>query len=238
MKNNIFWATYDNSLKLTTKNLVKGFKFKNEKLIYQDQNELRLWKPYRSKLAAGIINGLEIVPLSEDSRILYFGIKNGITLNHMSDIIGKNGKIFAVSKQINNSLENLSKIKENIILLDQDKSQNLDRLITEKIDLLYVDLPEINYSEVIINFKKFLHDSGFLIFIFRTKDAHVKNKNSESKLDLFDDSLTTSSRSPKKIKSLSNKSSQKRLPHSASVSRLKRGLNSSPRLVSRRKLVR
>ena len=32
----------------------------------------------------------------------------------MSDIIGKNGKIFAVSKQINNSLENLSKIKENI----------------------------------------------------------------------------------------------------------------------------
>ena len=59
LKNNIFWATYDNSLKLTTKNLVKGFKFKNEKLIYQDQNELRLWKPYRSKLAAGIINGLE-----------------------------------------------------------------------------------------------------------------------------------------------------------------------------------
>lgn len=187
LKNNIFWATYDNSLKLTTKNLVKGFKFKNEKLIYQDQNELRLWKPYRSKLAAGIINGLEIVPLSEDSRILYFGIKNGITLNHMSDIIGKNGKIFAVSKQINNSLENLSKIKKNIVLLDQDKSQNLDRLITEKIDLLYVDLPEINYSEVIINFKKFLHDSGFLIFIFRTKDAHVKNKNSESKLDLFDE---------------------------------------------------
>ena len=30
----------------------------------------------------------------------------------MSDIIGKNGKIFAVSKQINNSLENLSKIKK------------------------------------------------------------------------------------------------------------------------------
>ena len=26
-----------------------------------------------------------------------------------------------------------------------------------------------------------------LIFIFRTKDAHVKNKNSESKLDLFDE---------------------------------------------------
>ena len=164
MKNNIFWTTYDNSLKLTTKNLVKGFKFKNEKLIYQDQNELRLWKPYRSKLAAGIINGLEIIPLSEDSRILYFGVKKGITLNHISDIIGKNGKIFAVSNQFDDSLENLSKIKENIVLLEQDKTKNLDRLITEKIDLLYVDLPEINYSEIIINFKKFLHHSGFLIF--------------------------------------------------------------------------
>ena len=187
MKNNIFWTTYDNSLKLTTKNLVKGFKFKNEKLIYQDQNELRLWKPNRSKLAAGIINGLEIIPLSEDSRILYFGVKKGITLNHISDIIGKNWKIFAVSNQFDDSLENLSKIKENIVLLEQDKTKNLDRLITEKIDLLYVDLPEINYSEIIINFKKFLHHSGFLIFIFRTKDSHLKNKNSESKLDLFDE---------------------------------------------------
>ncbi len=187
MKNNIIWTTYDNSLRLTTKNLVKGFKFKNEKLIYRDQNELRLWKPYRSKLAAGIINGLEIIPLSEDSRILYFGIKNGITLNHMSDIVGQNGKIFAISEQIDYSLKNLSKIKENIILLEQDKSKNFERLITEKVDLLFVDLPETNYSEIIINFKKFLHDSGFLIFIFRTKDARVKNKNSENKLDLFDE---------------------------------------------------
>tara|TARA_Y100001936_G_scaffold20267_1_gene17344 strand:- start:4425 stop:5075 length:651 start_codon:yes stop_codon:yes gene_type:complete len=187
LKNNIIWTTYDNSLRLTTKNLVKGFKFKNEKLIYRDQNELRLWKPYRSKLAAGIINGLEIIPLSEDSRILYFGIKNGITLNHMSDIVGQNGKIFAISEQIDYSLKNLSKIKENIILLEQDKSKNFERLITEKVDLLFVDLPETNYSEIIINFKKFLHDSGFLIFIFRTKDARVKNKNSENKLDLFDE---------------------------------------------------
>ena len=187
MKNNIIWTTYDNSLRLTTKNLVKGFKFKNEKLIYRDQNELRLWKPYRSKLAAGIINGLEIIPLSEDSRILYFGIKNGITLNHMSDIVGQNGKIFAISEQIDYSLKNLSKIKENIILLEQDKSKNFERLITEKVDLLFVDLPETNFSEIIINFKKFLHDSGFLIFIFRTKDARVKNKNSENKLDLFDE---------------------------------------------------
>jgi len=187
LKNNIIWTTYDNSLRLTTKNLVKGFKFKNEKLIYRDQNELRLWKPYRSKLAAGIINGLEIIPLSEDSRILYFGIKNGITLNHMSDIVGQNGKIFAISEQIDYSLKNLSKIKENIILLEQDKSKNFERLITEKVDLLFVDLPETNFSEIIINFKKFLHDSGFLIFIFRTKDARVKNKNSENKLDLFDE---------------------------------------------------
>jgi len=187
LKNNIFWATYNNSLKLTTKNLVQGFKFKNEKLIFQDQNELRLWKPYRSKLAAGIINGLEIIPLTENASILYFGAKNGITLNHMSDIVGKNGKIFTISKQNNNSLENLSKIKKNIILIEQEKSSNLSDLITEKIDLLYIDLPDTNFIETILNSKKLLNDSGFLIFIFRTKNALEKNQNSDNKIDLFNE---------------------------------------------------
>ncbi len=70
----------------------------------------------------------------------------------------------------------------------------------------------------------------------------IVNRNDKAqgsvKLDLFDDSLTIDTQSLKKRKNLSSKSSQKRRPKSSTVGRLKRGLNSSPRLVSRRKLVR
>ena len=52
---------------------------------------------------------------------------------------------------------------------------------------MYIDLPDTNFIETILNSKKLLNDSGFLIFIFRTKNALEKNQNSDNKIDLFNE---------------------------------------------------
>ena len=67
----------------------------------------------------------------------------------------------------------------------------------------------------------------------RSKTARVRPK-----VDLFDDLLTTKPQQSPKKTSLSNKASKRQLAKSASTSRLKRGLDSRPRLVSRRNLAR
>ena len=73
---------------LATKNLVKGNQCYNERLVQLNGEEYRIWKHYRSKLAAGIIHGLEILPIIKKSRILYLGASQGITASHVSDMIG------------------------------------------------------------------------------------------------------------------------------------------------------
>ena len=64
-KDSISWIRINDSLKLTTKNLIRGNKFYNEKIVFSNDQEYRVWKLYRSKLGASIFNGLEILPIIE-----------------------------------------------------------------------------------------------------------------------------------------------------------------------------
>ena len=90
----IYWATLeDGSRKLGTKNLVPGNAVYGERLVRFSGYEYRLWDPYRSKLAAAILKGLEIVPICPNYRVLYLGAASGTTASHVSDIVGEDGQI-------------------------------------------------------------------------------------------------------------------------------------------------
>ena len=83
--------------RLFTQNLkgCEGIKAYNEKLITYKNKEFRSWNPYRSKLAATIMNGLKNLKIGSDSQILYLGAATGTTVSHISDI-AKNGTVYAV----------------------------------------------------------------------------------------------------------------------------------------------
>ena len=66
----IFWIRVNGYLKLTTRNLIRGNKFYNEKIVFSNNQEYRVWEPYKSKLGAAILNGLEILPIIEKYRML------------------------------------------------------------------------------------------------------------------------------------------------------------------------
>lgn len=54
----------------------------NEKVEY------RIWNPFRSKLAASILGGLDDIHIKPGSKLLYLGAASGTTVSHCSDIVG------------------------------------------------------------------------------------------------------------------------------------------------------
>ena len=86
-----FWIKSEGQEKLATENMVPGNQVYKEKLIIKRGIEYRLWDPFRSKLAASIMNGLDIFPFENKSQILYLGASTGTTVSHVSDIVGPSG---------------------------------------------------------------------------------------------------------------------------------------------------
>ena len=77
-------------------NIYTSCLYYKEKLIIKKGVEYRLWDPFRSKLAASIMNELEEFPFENKSKVLYLGASTGTTVSHVSDIVGPSGIVFSV----------------------------------------------------------------------------------------------------------------------------------------------
>jgi fibrillarin-like rRNA methylase len=50
--------------------------------------EYRVWNPFRSKLAAAIVGGIENLWIAPGNKVLYLGAASGTSVSHVSDIVG------------------------------------------------------------------------------------------------------------------------------------------------------
>ncbi|KPM10376.1 rRNA 2'-O-methyltransferase fibrillarin-like protein, partial [Sarcoptes scabiei] len=71
---------------LVTKNMVPGESVYGEKRIsVDDENgskiEYRIWNPFRSKLGASILGGIENIHIKPGSKVLYLGAASGTTIS-------------------------------------------------------------------------------------------------------------------------------------------------------------
>ena len=80
--------------RLVTKNLVPGEAVYGEKRISIDGGvdgtkvEYRVWNPFRSKLAAGVLGGLDSIFIEPGKKVLYLGAASGTSVSHVADIVG------------------------------------------------------------------------------------------------------------------------------------------------------
>ena len=58
--------------------------------------EYRVWNPFRSKLAASVLAGVDNVHIKPGGKVLYLGAASGTSVSHVSDIVGPTGAVFAV----------------------------------------------------------------------------------------------------------------------------------------------
>ena len=54
----------------------------------ETKTEYRVWNPFRSKLAAAILGGVEKIHMKPGARVLYLGAASGTTVSHVSDLVG------------------------------------------------------------------------------------------------------------------------------------------------------
>jgi fibrillarin-like pre-rRNA processing protein len=167
----------DGRKSLATRNLVPGVKVYDEKLIKYNGVEYRLWSPYRSKLAAAIMNGMKIVPINKGHRVLYLGIASGTTASHISDIIGKEGIIYGI-EFANRPVRDLIKVAElrkNIVPLLKDARLPQEySYIGENVDLLYEDVAQPFQSDIFVkNAKMFLSRTGQGLIAIKARSIDV-----------------------------------------------------------------
>ncbi len=173
-----FWIKTEGQKKLATENLVIGNQVYKEKLIKKKDIEYRLWDPFRSKLAAVIMNGLEVFPFQNKSNVLYLGVSTGTTVSHISDIVGPHGIIFGVehsSRVARDFLDRVASHRKNIIPIMQDARQPQQYFsVYCKVDVIYVDIAQPDQTDIAItNCKMFLKKGGYLFLVIKTRSIDV-----------------------------------------------------------------
>ena len=177
-KQTFFWIQVEGEKKLATQNLVPGNQVYNEKLVQSKGVEYRVWNPFRSKLAAAIMNGLENFPFSQKSDVLYLGVSTGTTISHISDIVSQGGTIFGIehtSRVARDFLDRVASHRKNIIPIIQDARKPEEFFsVYKKVDAVYVDIAQPDQTDIAIeNCKLYLKSGGYLLLVIKTRSIDV-----------------------------------------------------------------
>ncbi|KAF3949845.1 hypothetical protein CMV_024328 [Castanea mollissima] len=157
---------------IVTKNLVPGEAVYNEKRIsLQNEDgtkvEYRIWNPFRSKLAAAILGGVDEIWIKPGARVLYLGAASGTTVSHVSDIVGPSGVVYAVefSHRSGRDLVNMAKKRTNVIPIIEDaRHPSKYRMLVGMVDVIFSDVAQPDQARILaLNASYFLKAGGHLV---------------------------------------------------------------------------
>ena len=177
-KQTFFWIQVEGERKLATQNLVPGNQVYNEKLVQSKEIEYRIWNPFRSKLAAAIMNDLKNFPFNQKSDVLYLGVSTGTTISHISDIVNQGGTIFGIehtSRVARDFLDRVASHRKNIVPIIQDARRPEEFFsVYKKVDIVYVDIAQPDQTNIAIeNCKLYLKPSGYLFLVIKSRSIDV-----------------------------------------------------------------
>ncbi len=162
---------------LYTENLTPGKKVYGEKLVIENGAEYREWDASKSKLAAAILKGSPNIGIRKNDAVLYLGSASGTTASHVSDIVGKEGLIFAVdvAPRVMRDLIFLCYERKNIvpILANANKVDELKERISAA-DIVYQDVAQKNQVEIFLkNIDLFLKADGYALIAVKARSIDV-----------------------------------------------------------------
>ncbi|KAK9382003.1 rRNA 2'-O-methyltransferase [Kockiozyma suomiensis] len=163
---------------LVTRNLTPGESVYGEKRISIDvpattpdgvstKVEYRVWNPFRSKLAAGIMGGLDELYIAPGKKVLYLGAASGTSVSHVSDVVGPEGIVYAVefSHRSGRDLITMAKKRPNIIPIIEDaRHPQKYRMLVGMVDVVFADVAQPDQARIIaLNSHMFLKDGGGVV---------------------------------------------------------------------------
>ncbi len=179
---NVFWLIRGKKY-LVTKNLSPGFSVYGEKLFRYKGKEYRQWIPQRSKLAAAIYKKFEPIPLKEGYKVLYLGAASGTTMSHVSDIVGKSGKVWGVdiAPRVLRDLIFVCERKKNMypILADASLPETYSNIVP-KVDFIYEDVAAPNQIDIFIkNCDMYLKKGKYAMIAIKARSIDVTSPPKE-----------------------------------------------------------
>ena len=161
---------------LFTRNLTPGKSFFKERLVKENGIEYRECNPSRSKLAASIIKKINEVPIKQGSKVLYLGASHGYTSSFVSDIVDKNGFVFALdfAPRVVRDLYFVCEARSNMapILGDASKPETYADKITE-VDVIYQDIAQKLQIEILFKNLRFLKPKGYALIAVKARSIDV-----------------------------------------------------------------
>jgi len=158
---------------LVTRNLVPGESVYGEKRLAaeaeegEEKVEYRVWNPFRSKLGAGIVGGIEQMPVKPGAKVLYLGGASGTTVSHVSDMIGPEGVVYAVefSHRSGRDLTNMAKRRPNVVPIVEDARQpQRYRMLVGMVDVIFSDVAQPDQARIVThNASFFLKNDGWVV---------------------------------------------------------------------------
>ncbi|GMK59910.1 hypothetical protein CspeluHIS016_0901270 [Cutaneotrichosporon spelunceum] len=161
---------------LVTRNLTPGESVYGEKRISvatmnadgeEEKVEYRVWNPFRSKLAAGILGGLDDIHIKPGAKVLYLGAASGSTVSHVADIVGPEGVVYAVefSHRPGRDLIGMAKKRTNVIpIVDDARHPQKYRMLMQMVDVIFADVAQPDQARIIaLNAHHFLKQGGAIV---------------------------------------------------------------------------
>ncbi len=163
-----------------TKNLTPGLTLLQERIKKEGGAEYREFDPSHSKLAAAIIKGAKNVGIRKGDVVLYLGASHGYTPSFVSDMVGKEGFIFALdfAPRVVRDLYFLCEKRENMAPLMEDANhpENYKDKITQ-VDVVYQDIAQKNQVEIFLkNTDLFLKKGGYALLALKARSIDVTKK--------------------------------------------------------------
>lgn len=156
---------------LVTKNLVPGDSVYGEKRISVEERdtkvEYRTWNPFRSKLGAAILGGIENIHITPGCKVLYLGAASGTTVSHVSDMVGPDGRVYAVefSQRSGRDLLGVAQKRSNIIpIIDDARHPTKYRMMMSMVDVIFSDVAQPDQARIVaLNAAHYLKIGGFIV---------------------------------------------------------------------------
>ena len=183
----VYWVEFeDGSRRLATANLTPGVRVYGEQLVKFGEVELRVWNPYRSKLAGAILKEIEVMPIKAGISVLYLGAAAGTTPSHVSDILGPGGVLYGVEfapRVMREFMERVAAHRSNVvpILADARFPHKYAHIVTEKVDVIYADIAQPFQSKIVAdNAEFFLRSGGYVMQAIKAMSIDVTREPSET----------------------------------------------------------
>lgn len=120
--------------------------------IPEKKTEYRVWNPFRSKLAAGILGGLDEIFVKPGCKVLYLGAASGTSVSHVADIVGPAGTVYAVefSHRSGRDLINMATHRTNVIPIIEDARHPLRyRMLVPMVDVIFADVAQPDQARIV-----------------------------------------------------------------------------------------